>query len=519
MYAIYLRKSRSDMLAEDEVETLAKHKRTLTELAAKLNLSISKIYSEVVSGESIKARPVVQELLRDVETGMYTGVLVMEVERLARGDTSDQGMIAKVFKYSSTLIITPSKTYDPNDEYDEEYFEFGLFMSRREYKTINRRLQAGRVRSINDGKYVGNVAPFGYDRIPIEGDSGFTLTPNENAKVIQLIYEWYTTGYVNDQGQLERIGVAKIARRLNELGIKPMKRDTFTVASVRDILQNDTYIGNVRWGRRKGNKRMEGGELITSRPRNDAHLVCKGLHDPIISKEVFEKAKYIMSANPAKPIGKRKLTNPLAGLVVCTKCGRKMVRRPYKNSNPSLICPYAECDTVSSALYLVEKRVLTFLEEWVASFESDARFIAPTINNGSSLTESLKRLEVESSEVTSQINKTYELLEKGIYSESIFLERNKILTDQAFALESQISDLSLEIKKQEDYLTSYEIIVPKIKNFLSTYDTCDVESKNNILTELIEHIDYTKEQGGRHTNLQESFVLTIYPRSDSHVYD
>lgn len=56
------------------------------------------------------------------------GVLVVEVERLARGDTSDQGRVAKTFKFSDTLIITPSKTYDPNNEYDEEYFEFGLFM-------------------------------------------------------------------------------------------------------------------------------------------------------------------------------------------------------------------------------------------------------------------------------------------------------------------------------------------------------------------------------------------------------
>lgn len=519
MYAIYLRKSRSDMLAEDEIETLAKHKRTLTELAAKLDLSVSKIYSEVVSGESIGARPVVQELLRDVETGMYTGVLVMEVERLARGDTSDQGMIAKVFKYSSTLIITPSKTYDPNDEYDEEYFEFGLFMSRREYKTINRRLQAGRVRSVHDGKYIGNVPPFGYDRVPIEGDSGFTLAPNENARVIQLIYEWYTEGYTNDQGSLERIGVAKITRRLNELGFKPMKRDTFTVASVRDILQNDTYIGNVRWGRRKGDKRMQDGTLITSRPRNDTHLVCKGLHDPIITKEVFETARRIMSNNPAKPVGKRKLTNPLAGLVVCTKCGRKMVRRPYVTGAPSLICPYTDCNTVSSSLYLVEKRVLTFLEEWVVSFESGTTAILPTINSGSSLTDSLKRLDAELQEVNSQIHKTYELLEKEIYSESVFLERNRLLTDRALVLERQISDVSEQIEKQEEYLATYEVIVPKIKNLLLTYDTCNPATKNKILTELIEHIDYTKEQGGRHTNLQESFVLTVYPHGSSYIHD
>ena len=96
----------------------------------------------------------VKELLSDVQEGRWKGVLVVEVERLARGDTIDQGTVAKSFKYSNTKIITPIKIYDPNNEFDEEYFEFGLFMSRREYKTINRRLQMGRISSVKEGKFV-----------------------------------------------------------------------------------------------------------------------------------------------------------------------------------------------------------------------------------------------------------------------------------------------------------------------------------------------------------------------------
>ena len=115
-YAIYLRKSRKDLDAEamGKGETLSRHLDILKALAKRMELNVVKIYAEVVSGESIDARPQMQELLRDVETGIYDGVLVVEVERLARGDTSDQGRVAKTFKFSNTLIITPSKTYDPN---------------------------------------------------------------------------------------------------------------------------------------------------------------------------------------------------------------------------------------------------------------------------------------------------------------------------------------------------------------------------------------------------------------------
>ena len=93
-YSLYLRKSRADLEEEErgKGETLARHEKMLKELAKKYGFSIGKIYREIVSGESIEARPVVQQLLRDVESGRWKGVLVVEVERLARGDTMDQGL-------------------------------------------------------------------------------------------------------------------------------------------------------------------------------------------------------------------------------------------------------------------------------------------------------------------------------------------------------------------------------------------------------------------------------------------
>lgn len=98
-----------------EGETLARHEHTLLSLARQKNLIIGNIYREVVSGETIAARPVMQRLLREVEQSLWDGVLVMEVERLARGDTIDQGTVQRAFQYSNTLIVTPSKTYDPGN--------------------------------------------------------------------------------------------------------------------------------------------------------------------------------------------------------------------------------------------------------------------------------------------------------------------------------------------------------------------------------------------------------------------
>lgn len=203
---------RADREAEQrgEMETLSRHEAALLALAARNHHPITKIYREVVSGETIAARPCMQELLSEVEADIWTGVYVMEVERLARGDTIDQGVVSRAFRLSSTLIITPIKTYHPDNEFDEEYFEFGLFMSRREYATIKRRLQRGRDASVREGKYIGNRTPYGYYREEIPHDKGFRLVPDpDQADVVRNIYKWYCNGIPADGVSPTTFGMAK----------------------------------------------------------------------------------------------------------------------------------------------------------------------------------------------------------------------------------------------------------------------------------------------------------------------
>ncbi len=69
---------------------------------------IVKIFKEIVSGDSISTRPQMQILLAEVEQSIYDGVLVVDIDRLARGDTIDQGIVAQTFKYSIALSTMPS---------------------------------------------------------------------------------------------------------------------------------------------------------------------------------------------------------------------------------------------------------------------------------------------------------------------------------------------------------------------------------------------------------------------------
>ena len=261
-HAIYLRKSRADVEAEakGEGETLARHRKTLIELAEKRNIKIGKIYKEIVSGDSISQRPKVQQLLNDVRAGMWKGVLVVEIERLARGDTEDQGIVAKAFKISSTNIVTPMKTFNPNDEFDEEYFEFGLFMSRREYKTIKRRLQNGRVLSVLEGKYVGSIAPFGFDRIKLQNQKGYTLTDNEETPIAVQMFKIFA---YND------ISLNEVCKVAKERGLKPRKNAEWSRSTLKDMYRNPVYIGMIKWNWRKEVKVYKNGNIVKTRPRND----------------------------------------------------------------------------------------------------------------------------------------------------------------------------------------------------------------------------------------------------------
>ena len=513
MYCIYLRKSRADVEVEarGEGETLARHEKILLGLAKKTSISVSKIYKEIASGETIAARPTMQDLLADVEKGVWKGVLVMEIERLARGDTMDQGLVAQTFKYSETKIITPIKTYDPNNEFDEEYFEFGLFMSRREHKTINRRLQRGRIQSAREGKYIGNIPPYGYMRKMLEKDSGFTLEKHvEEAKIVALLYDWYT-------GQ-EQLGVSLIRNKLNDLKVPTRKGGDWTTSTIRNILSNPVYIGKIRQGSRPQVKKIIDGKITTERPRSKNPVLYDGLHEPIVSEEIFNTAQQRLSKNPTLPVPTRYIVkNPLAGLIVCGMCGRKLNRRPYqKNGYPdTLMCVGPTCPNVSSQLALVEERLLQVLADWLKSYKIEIKEqeVQEAGLEAELIEESIVKLDKELETLKNQLNNLHDLLEQGVYSVDTFLDRSKIINDKISAADEDREKLQSELgvvsKKEE----SQKIIIPKVEKVVDLYWQLPTpREKNMLLKEVLEKVIYIKKVSGRWHAKPDDFELHVYPK-------
>ncbi len=519
MYCLYLRKSRKDTEAEarGEGETLSRHKAQLLALAKRQNLTIGEIYSEVVSGETLAARPEMQRLLRDVEAGAWDGVLVMEVERLARGNSIDQGIVAQTFKYANTKIVTPSKTYDPCNEFDEEYFEFGLFMSHREYKTIARRLKAGMAASAREGNFTGNVAPYGYDRKKNTNAKGWTLEPNESeAAVVRQIFEWYVKG----DGK-RRLGVSLIARKLNDMHIPPRKGDVWVPASIQCIIGNPVYIGKIAYNRRPQVKRVVKGKVVSSRPCSDKYEQYDGKHPTLISNDLFEHAQAIKHSNKTAPLPRdRHMTNPLSGLLVCGKCGRKMVRRTYGDrQQPTVLCPVAACSNVSAPYAIVEQRILEALSAWLAGYSLNSGKQRKKSIQAELYDRSICSLQRELQTLKQQRERIFEFYERGTYTDDVFTERIQQTACNIEKTEESIADLEDQKRKAQRAFLEQSQTTLRMAHMLEVYRSLpDAQTKNSMLKEVLEKVVYTKSHraGPRHgdpSNFEiEIFVLIPYAK-------
>lgn len=504
-FCAYLRKSRKDIDAEThgQGETLARHEKRLSDYADSIGIKISKFYKEVVSGETISSRPIMQQLLTDVENGMWTGVLVVEVERLARGNTLDQGIVSNAFQYSNTKIITPLKTYDPNNDYDEEYFEFGLFMSRREYKKINQRLHEGILASVNEGKHVAASAPYGYNKYKLPKQKGYSLKINEyEANMIKLIYNLYCNGN----------GLEFICNELNRLSYKPRRSNSFTKSTISHILTNPVYIGKIKYTDKATTKKVVHGNIIRVKNKNKNVIYVDGLHEAIIDLDTWNKVQNIHKNNL---INRTKvdyaLKNPIASILKCGVCGRSLSRITYSNRNDVRICCRKCKENVSSNIDFVEDKLLKSLNLLLYDYKiklinddnSDIEILLKTNEN------SISNYKSELEKLKLQLSKTYDLLEQGVYTKDEFIDRSNILKQQIKETDFSIKDLENKRKDIIKNKNNKEILIPKIEKVVdSYYETDDIKIKNELLKSVLEKVEYTKVA----PKDKDDFKLKLFPK-------
>lgn len=520
-YWMYLRKSRADREAElrGEGETLARHERILTEFAHNHHLTITRIFKELVSGETIEERPEVQKLLLGVERGECKGVLVMEVERLARGDTKDQGVVADAFKYGGVLIVTPTKTYDPENEFDEEYFEFGLFMSRREYKTINRRIQRGRYAAVKEGKWIYSAAPYPYRRIKNPNGTGYILDPvPEEVEIFLYARNIYKQGIVQEDGTRKYLGFSLLAQHLDAMQLKPRKGEYWTPATLKDMFRNPAPAGMIRWKWRPYIKNIENG--VKSKKQRIKDNNCElypGLHQAVITWEDYLEIIEIMESRSVPSLtGNQELKNPLSGLVYCKKCGRMLTRCNSHTKDQYFIlrCPNPYCNNISAPIYLVEEKILEGLGTWLEGYKMKWETKDEPTGSMQLKENAIKKYEKELQQLSKQLDSTYSLLEQGVYTIDIFTKRNQSITSQINDATNAIQKIKKDYQLEIDREKAKKEFIPMVENVLEVYKRIDsVEAKNALLKKVLERVTYLKEEPNKKGCRDvANFKLQLYPK-------
>lgn len=501
-YALYLRKSRADMDAEarGEGETLSKHRKALTAFARRRGLIIVREYAEIVSGDTIAARPQMQQLLEDVKAGMYAGVIVNDVDRLGRGDSIDQEIIKVTFAAAHCLIITPNKDIDPSNSTDEDMLDFSMFLARFEYKKITQRMATGRLRSAMSGNFVVPRPPYGYRKVTIDGRA--TLEPDpETAPIAKMIFGWYESG---------ELGYVGIAKRLCQMGIKTYMGVDFTGGTIKRMLTNPVYIGCVTWGATKQVSVIENGKRIKKTTRKHQPKVIENAHPAIIDRVVFDSVQARLSnSNHAAPVNiDHELINPLCGLVKCAVCGRTMkLHHAGSKSNPGRVlyiaCGTYGCPTVGIDVRIVVDAVIESMQDWCATYEDVEPEPVPSVDASK-----VNALRHQLDAIDSRLKRAKELVELEIYSLEEYVQQREELNAARESIIQQIDEAEHPVAKQ-----TVANILPQIHTVLDAYQYASTPRQQNMLLRtVVDKIIYDKTtRAKKGENPAEHLTLTVYP--------
>jgi hypothetical protein len=136
-------------------------------------------------------------------------------------------------RYTKTLVVTPTITYNLENKMERKFFQDELLRGNDYLEYTKEILFRGRVASAKRGNFVHNFAPYGYDRIKIGKD--YTLTPNDNAKYVKMMFEWFVNGE----------SYYGVCQKLTKIGAPTMKGGEWESSAVRGIIDNKIYIGKI----------------------------------------------------------------------------------------------------------------------------------------------------------------------------------------------------------------------------------------------------------------------------------
>ena len=271
------------------------------------------------SGKSIEGRIQFNQMLEDIKTGKdgVSYVLVFKLSRFGR-NAADVLSTLQVMQDFGVNLICVEDGIDSSKDAGKLMISVLSAVAEIERENIRVQTMEGRIQKAREGKWNGGFPPYGYKL-----EKGFLYINEEEAEAIRIIFDQYVHTDIGANGlakYLEQHGVQKIQRQ-------NWKNPLFDAALIRRILKNPVYCGKISYGRRRTEK-VHGTRNEYRQVEQDDYLLVDGLHEGIVSEELWHEAQVKLLAQAKKyehvNRGKETKVHLLSGLVKCPICGAGM---------------------------------------------------------------------------------------------------------------------------------------------------------------------------------------------------
>lgn len=493
--AIYLRKSRDDA----DKDVLTKHRAKLIDYANYKGWKFE-IYEEVVSGERLKTRPKMLELLDCIEQGLFDGVLVIDYDRLSRGGTRDFGEIIETCQYSDTKIITPDKIYDTNNSDDLMLLGLKSTFSGKELAVIKERFINGKKSGAKQGNWTNGKPPFPYEykkeiTINAQGKEvvqSYVIVNEEHRPTYNLMKELYISGQYNFES---------IAHYLNNKGMLTAKGGLWSNVTIQRTILHEFHTGKVVYGKNKWKKDRQGQKKLVATRNEEEWAVGYGNHEKLKTEKEQQAILAVLNRNNKVPHRARLGIFALSGLLYCKKCGKRMKINPERTKEPSERYIYIGCykkdkfgvkceqqglkldDDFYTALY--DTIVNSYLDrDKLLNMEDNSTIV--NINRAQ-----LKKAQEELQAEEIRLDKVMTAYENNVYSLEQFSYRKTPIENKIKDLKRRIVELEHEI--QGTSKINDNELSQRISYFMENWQNATTpKEQNDLLKTIVKKIYYDR---------------------------
>lgn len=455
------------------------------EYCKKNNYNIVNSYvDECLSGSSTDKRTSFKEMLKFVSKNDTYAIVIYKLSRISR-NMRDLVNIIDYLRKCDVHLISVCDNIDTSTSMGMSFlYLLGIFAEMDRENILSNCKMGMRQRAI-DGLWNGGKI-FGYTS---NIDKELEIVP-EQEKIIKEIFNLYVN---------KNWGYKKIACHLNACNYKTLKNGTWSIQSIKQIIDNPIYAGLIRWGQYLdwAKKRRKG--------KNEDYELFKGQHQPIIDMETWTKSQAMRKINKDKFNKIYEGDFILTGLLRCPVCGASMIsHRTKKKNKPNEFYRYYQCSnffnkgvTVCKSNLvnadIAEKYVLNRISELVNSQEiinslvsklssTTNKDITPIENKLKELKKSLAKIEIKRNEYMEKHFNDSISFDDYNASLKYLREKEDNITTQVNMAESEISQLSISQN------IDYEKVINILQNFNDVFINATIEQKKSLLRSIIDSI-------------------------------